>query len=78
MHAPIHLRISSLINSVFDCFHRRLPSDLLFLLNSYLTDFYVSLEIQDVCSTCCETSPENDIFNRHWIYEHEVLLRSRL
>jgi len=68
MYLPIHLRIPSLTNSVLGYFHISLSSDLFFLLDPYLTRFYASLKIQDVCSTCCETCPENDISHRHWIY----------
>jgi len=68
MYLPIHLPIPSLLNSVLDYFHIRLPSDLFFLLDRYLARFYVTFKIQDVCSTCCETSLENDIFNRYQIF----------
>jgi len=46
-------------------FQIRLASELLLLLDPYLTRFYVSIKMQDVCLTCCETSLENDVSNRY-------------
>jgi len=52
VYLRIHLRIPSLMDSVLDYFHIRLKSDLFLLLDPYLTRFYVSLQTQDICSTC--------------------------
>jgi len=63
VYLPINDLYISSLNSVLEYFHNRLTLDCFFLLDPYLTRLCILLSIQDVCTTFCEKSSENDISN---------------